>query len=60
MTKRIQLEYIPGLNNGSEEILRVFRKRLKKGWYMVTYRGVSLDKSTVCGVKRNRKGELKY
>lgn len=61
--KTIQLFYHPEIadaaNNG--QILRVLRKRLKKGWYTVGYRGgVTLDKSTICLAERNRNGELKY
>lgn len=35
-------------------------KRIHPGWYTVQYRGVSLDQSTICSAKRNRKGEIRY
>lgn len=57
--KQIQIEYVPYLNNDNAEILRVFKKRLYPGWYTVSYRGVCLDKSTVCAVERNPNGEIK-
>ena len=60
--KTTQLFYHPQIadaaNNG--EILKVLRKRLKAGWYTVGWRGVTLDKSTICLAERNRGGELKY
>lgn len=34
-------------------------KRIHPGWYTVHYRGVSLDKSTICAATRNRKGEIR-
>ena len=34
-------------------------KRIHPGWYTVQYRGVSLDQSTICAAKRNRKGEIR-
>jgi len=45
---------------GNRELLRFAGvKRIFPGWYTVHFRGVSLDKSTICGAKRNPKGEIK-
>ena len=35
-------------------------KRIHPGWYSVCYRGVSLDRSSVCGASRNPRGVLTY
>jgi hypothetical protein len=34
-------------------------KRIHDGWYTVQYRGVKLDKSTICAAKRNKNGQIK-
>lgn len=33
-------------------------KKIHSGWYTVNYRGVSLDKSTICAAKRNKLGKI--
>ena len=35
-------------------------KRIHAGWYTVTYRGVSLDRSTITSAKRNYKGLIQF
>lgn len=35
-------------------------KRIHPGWYTVQYRGVRLDRGTICAATRNRKGEIRY
>ena len=56
--KEIQIQANDYNNN---HILRAAGiRRIHSGWYTVQYRGISLDASTVCGARRNRKGEIRY
>ena len=44
----------------NDDLLRAAgTKRIHPGWYTVQHRGVSLDRSTICSAKRNRKGEIR-
>ena len=66
--KTIQLEAKKGVYNYDQigrgettvgDILRAGGvKRIRAGWYTVTYNGVSLDRSTVCHATFNPKGEI--
>jgi len=56
--KTIQLE--AGKSDNNEILRSAGVKAIHQGWYSVQYRGISLDKSTVCGAKRNKKGEISY
>ena len=51
----LQLERGHGSN---DEILRLFYRRLRDGWYTVRYRGESLDRYTAVSVRRNKGGKL--
>lgn len=54
--KALQIE---ANNYDNNELLRhAGVKRIYPGWYTVHYRGVKLDKSTICEAKRNRKGQI--
>jgi hypothetical protein len=54
--KTLQIE---ANNYDNNDLLRYAGvKRIFPGWYTVHYRGVKLDKSTICGAKRNRNGRI--
>jgi hypothetical protein len=58
----IQIKSNTDLNDGkpNNELLRAAGvKRIHPGWYTVEFRGGDLDRSTVCGAKRNLKGGIK-
>ena len=56
--KKIQIEATSGYNN---EILRAAGvKRVRDGWYTVTYNGVTLDSSTAVSAKRNPRGNIQF
>lgn len=47
-------------SNNNEILKSAGVRRIHNGWYSVDYRGIVLDRSTVCNAKRNRKGEIKF
>lgn len=56
------LQFFYDKNQNSDEgalLCAAGLKRLHNGWYFVQYRGVSLDKSTICAAKRNKNGQIK-
>lgn len=56
----LQFFYDKNQNSDEGALLRAAGlKRLHEGWYSVQYRGVKLDKSTICAAKRNKNGQIK-
>ena len=51
------------IHGGDPSTLEILRaagvRRLRDGWYTVSYRGAYLDRSTVCAARYNRLGEIK-
>jgi len=55
--KTIQLQAHDYDNN---DLLRAAGvRRIYPGWYTAFYRGVSLDRSTICSATRNRGGRIR-
>jgi hypothetical protein len=55
--KTIQLQAHDYDNN---DLLRAAGvRRIHPGWYTACYRGVSLDRSTICSAIRNRGGRIR-
>ena len=48
-----------GDNTPNNEVLRAAGvRRIHNGWYTVLYHGPVLDQGTVCGARRNPRGEI--
>lgn len=59
-TIQIEAHAVYGDSYTADEMLRdAGVKRIHPGWYTVFFRGVYPDSTTVCGARRNRKGEIR-
>lgn len=48
-----------GFNDNKPLIRAAGVKRVRPGWYTVTYRGPMCDRTTVCAASYNPKGDIK-